>query len=179
MILGSWHEDGSLVPFSEDNEGYVNTVMIGTAVPVNAYMGENVFFNLNHSNADQGFIFHRRPTLEESKGDIEEWRSYGAPEVIVGKPDLELLYDDLTYEDYSLVALSRSRFIWKAGYTREGMPVFVRNDLLDKYGLEVLDGIEYTSINGIKITTDMRERFYNGEPIEDILKPYLDALFGE
>lgn len=178
-ILGSWAEEGSLIPFSEKCEDYVNTVMIGTAVPVNAHLGKNAFYNLNHNDSSQGFIFHRRPTLEESGNDLEEWRSFGSPDVIVGKPDLKLVYGDgLSYEDYSLVALVRSRFIWKSGYISERMPIFLRKDLLNEYGLEGLNGIEYTSINGIPLTEEMKERFYNGESMEDILAPYFDAFFG-
>ncbi len=179
LMLGSWLEDGSLTPFSEMNDGYVNTVMIGSAVPINAYLGKNGFFNLNHNNAEQGFIFHRRPTIEEAKKDLLEWISYGDPDVIIGKPDLDLVYgDSLSYSNYSLVALVRTRFIWKYGCVYEGMPVFLRNDLLEDYHLEALDGREYIWINGIKITEEMKERFYNGEPMEDILKPYLDAMGG-
>ena len=179
-IFGGWHEDGSLIPFSNEEEDYVNTVMIGTAVPVNAYFDNNVFYNLNHGNPDKGFIYHRRPTNEEADDDLDEWRSKGYPDLIVGHPNLGLVYgDELNYKDYSLVDYVKSKFIWKTGAISEGMPIFVRNDLIDEYKLEILDGIEYTAVNGIEITNDMKERFYNGEPMEEILKPYLDAMFGE
>lgn len=180
IILGSWNENNSLAPFYEENEGYVNTVMIGTAVPINAHLGKNVFFNLNHNDSERGFIFHRWPTSEESRNDLKEWRSYGVPDVIVGKPDLKLVYGNAySYADYSLVALVRSKFIWKARCVSAAMPVFLRNDLLDAYGLEALEGVEYAFYNGVEITEEMRERLYNGESMEDILKPYLDVMFGE
>ena len=179
IILGSWAESGSLAPCSEMNDDYINTAVIGTAVPINAHLGKNVFFNLNHNHSEQGFVFHRRPSLLESKNDIDEWRSYGAPDVIIGKPDLDLVYDgSLSYGSYSLVALVKQKFMWKSGCVSEVVPVFLRKDLLNEYSLEELDGVDSSWINGIRITEDMKERFYNGEPIEDILKPYLDAMFG-
>ncbi len=179
-ILASWNDEKSLSPYYDLDKGYVNTSMIGTAVPINAYFGENLFFNLNYGDSEKGFIYHRRPTIEEYKNDIQKWLLTGYPDMIIGKPDLELVYgDSLSYKDYGLVALIKYKFIWKTEITSLGLPIFVRNDLLDKYHLKALDGIEYTSVNGIEITEEMKEQFYNGVPIEEILKPYLDAMFGK
>ncbi len=180
LILGCWYEDGSLVPFSEGDEDYVNTVMIGTAVPVNAYFEGNIFFNLNHGDSNKGYIYHRRPSHMEAERTLEEWRHRGYPDLIIGKPHLELVYGKaITYSDYKLIALEKSKYIWKTGLTAAKMPVFLRNDLLDQYGLEALEGIEYTAINGFDFTDEMKERYFNGDSIEEILKPYLDAMFGE
>ena len=181
VILAGWHENGSTIPQSEGDEAYVNTVMIGSIIPVNAYFQRNLSFALNEGRDDRAFLFHRRPSLEESQADLVKWRSAGPPEVIIGKPDLSLVYgDELTYEDYSLVHVVKFRFLWKTSAIGESIPVFLRKDLLQTYGLEPLTGLDYIGINGMPaITEEIRERFENGEPMEEILKPYLDAMFGE
>ena len=45
--------------------------------------------------------------------------------------------------------------------------------------LTVKGRVGYCRINGIELTEEMKERYENGEAIEDILEPYLDEIFGD
>ena len=65
-------------------------------------------------------------------------------------------------EQEELVAAAKETFIWKTTLDAGRLPVFLRNDLLEKYQLEALDGIEYAWANGIPLTEELKERFYNG-----------------
>ena len=59
------------------------------------------------------------------------------------------------------------------------MPIYLRNDLLSRYGLEPITGKEEMMFSGVKVTDEMRAQYESGVPAEEIIKPYLDELFGE
>ncbi|MBQ9543580.1 MAG: hypothetical protein IJV00_00470 [Clostridia bacterium] len=180
LILSGWSERQSTDPDTGAVKKYPNTFVVGNVVPVNAYFRKNLALNLNYGDDSHAFLYYRNPSPERSAQDAAKWREAGTPEVLIGKPDLTEVYgDSVTYSDFSLVAAVEYRFIWKTNASVSYMPVFLRNDLLGKYSLEPLSGLEYAFINGIVLTDEMREQIENGVPIEEILEPYLDAIFGE
>ena len=125
-------------------------------------------------------MYHKFASYKESMTTITEWRKIGIPDVIIGKPDLDIVFSDcITYDDYTLVDVFEMNYTWKLKIRRGSIPVYVRNDLLKKHQLEPLDDDRYNIIyNGFKITDEMRKDYENGVPMEKILKPYLDVMFG-
>jgi hypothetical protein len=122
-----------------------------------------------------------RADAAANERNLTAWRSVGPPELILGKPELEQLYENVSYkEDYTMVFAMQSNYIWKNRVSSSRFPMFARNDILERFGLSTLDDdqLKY-KIDGFSITPEMREAFENGVPMEEILKPYLDAMFGE
>ena len=181
LLFVKWGYDGSIFQESLGNEDYINTSLITGAVPLNAYYDHNIAFNLNDGKAEDGYVHYRSVSYEECLAVTAEWRSRGIPEVVIGFPDLKDVYGDLvSSKDYTCVYNKDVGMIWKAGTETGTATVYVRNDLLARYGLEPVDDLALRFWNdGIQITDEMREAFENGVPIEEILKPYLDAMFGE
>ena len=55
----------------------------------------------------------------------------------------------------------------------------MRSDLLEEYGIEPSEDLAYLYwTEGLRVTDEMREAYESGVPVEEILKPYLDAMFG-
>ena len=179
-ILAMWNNDASTEYRAGAHEDYVNTSVIGTAVAVNPYFDHNIFLNLNFGEADQGYLIHRSPDYEESRQDVARWVAAGAPDLIVGKPDLEVVYgDSLSYDDYELVHVVEANSIWKTHHQPEIMPIFARRELLEEYHLEPVTGNKYWMLTPSVISDEMREAYENGVPIEDIVNSALDEMFGD
>jgi len=179
LILTDWNVGGSLYPQSMGKAVYMNPYMSGAGTLLSAYFSRNMALNLNDGDDHLAYNYHKLGSYEESQNAKLRWASRGRPDLIIGHPKLELAYGDaLDYSEYTLVKLSYVAFIWKSGCVYSSMPVFVRNDLLDVYGVEPAAEMEEIAVNGLKITDEMREQYENGVPVEEILAPYLDALFG-
>ncbi len=182
LILSVWGGASSNkdIEIKTDSE-YSNINLVGTPVLLNAYFDHNICMNLNYGLKNEGYMHYRIATREESSAAMEHWKETGIPEVLLGRPKLSEIYgDEISYEDYTVVYLAPINRIWKYTITFDPFPVYARNDILEEHELTKLydEGLEYR-LNGIRITDEMREQFENGVPVEEILKPYLDALLGE
>ena len=176
-----WNDEGSAQPISEGHDDYINVNVIGPAVAVNAYFPHNIFYNLNYGIDSQAFIYHKTNTYEESRAVVERWKSWGIPEVILGLPNLKLVYGDgFSIDDYSLVQYFNSGMIWKDKKKRNTMPLYVRKDIVDSYGLQTIEGGLFELwAHDLVITDEMQDAYKNGIPVKDILKPYLDLIYGK
>jgi hypothetical protein len=177
-FLAAWDEGG--VTGGNDEE-LSNTFFVSAPVLINAYFDRNLCLNLNNGRDSEAYLHCMRADAASNERNLTAWRSVGPPELILGKPELEQLYENVSYkEDYTMVFAMRSNYIWKNRVSSSRFPMFARNDILERFGLHALDDdqLKY-KIDGFSITPEMREAFENGVPMEEILKPYLDAMFGE
>ena len=180
LILSEWLESNP-EKTSQELIQYKNTYAVGYPVLLNAYFDHNICLNLNEGRDDEAYMHYKLPTEEEKKEALIRWRSAGIPEVILGKPDLELLYnEEVSSRDYSLAAVFQIHYIWKTSISGGYIPVYVRNDIMKEHGIEPYEdeGMKYL-IEGLPITDEMAEQIRSGVPAEEVLKPYLDAIFGE
>lgn len=164
------------------HEDYLNTYENGLPVLICAYLNRNNFINLNNGRDDEGYMHYQMAGYEKSKHELEKWESEGIPDALLGNPELKPIYGDtLNIQDFSLVVVEEVNYIWKTDIYHGIVPIFLRNDLLDVFGLEKITDLKYDAMfMGIPtVSKEIRERYQNGESIEDILKPYLDAMFGE
>ena len=124
-------------------------------------------------------MHYRIASEEEDAESIASWRENGVPDILLGKADLELVFDGIDLDQYTLVEALPVNYIWKTSVSSGILPLCARNDIMDQYQLEPLEdeGINLW-FNGFRVTDEMREAYENGVPMEEILKPYLDALFG-
>ncbi|MBQ9543582.1 MAG: hypothetical protein IJV00_00480 [Clostridia bacterium] len=180
LILGPWNNGMIDVDdYNEGNEDYFNCYMIDDAVPITAYFDRNIFFNLNGGDDSMAYVLHRIASYPECRQAAAGWSAAGKPDVIVGHPKLGYVYDGLTYDDYTMVKLIEFGFVWKDQRHPAYMPVYLKNALADELGLGPQDNGGLIDFDGFRITPEMLEQYENGVPLEEILKPYLDAMFGE
>ena len=70
--------------------------------------------------------------------------------------------------------------IWKDKKKRNTMPLYVRKDIVDSYGLQTIEGGLFELwAHDLVITDEMQDAYKNGIPVKDILKPYLDLIYGK
>lgn len=108
----------------------------GGAVELTALLGRNIVFNHNAGNAGVGYITHLAATDEENSKAYDLWKEAGIPEVLIGTPRLDFVYDDVDYSDYKLVLRAVSRPVWKGSFGHYETEIFVRRDCLSKYDFE-------------------------------------------
>ena len=148
---------------------------------LSAYAGRNIVYNFNDGADERAYVQYIEKTAKENKETMERWKRVGVPDVLLGEVDVEFLTDDkYSMQDYTPVFEMKSHYIWKGLSNISIQYVYVRNDLLETYKVVPLDRPEgIIGKTGFVITDEMRERYQNGEDVNDILKPYLDYLFGE
>lgn len=178
-IAMSWNESGkkpSDPDFYKDMDTSINWVPVSLA----AYFDRNLVYNFNGGSNLLGYVVHRKTSAEENYQRIEEWKKTGAPELMIGAANVELLTDNaFTISDYVPVFEIDANYIWKGNVREEKQYLMLRKDLLSVYKVEqLLFSYGFAFENGFQITDEMREQFEKGVPIEEILKPYLDELFG-
>ena len=179
LIFASWGKNDSLIGVEENNILQQNTFFVAFPVLVNAYYDHNICMNLNCGNDNEAYMHYKTASEEENTDNITAWREAGIPDVIIGKVGIDQVYDELSYDDYTLVDSLPINYIWKTSYIESVVPVYVRSDILEEHGLETIDDDRVRLwMEGFKITDEMREQFEQGVSAEEILKPYLDAMFG-
>ena len=121
---------------------YVNTELVAEPVAILPYYDENICRNLNMGSKEKGYALHRMPNAEENRRVMEEWKSMGAPDVILGPMRLDLLFgDEVQMNDYVPVyEFNPYVGFWKAVPFVYNIIykdyVYLRRDLLEQYGLQ-------------------------------------------
>lgn len=179
-VFAMWGYGGSLFAEAEGHEDYICTDLIGRAVPLNAYFDHNIIINLNEGKDEEAYLHLKVESYEKSRTTVNNWQSEGIPDAVLGYPNLEFVFGDtVTPSDYTCIYKENVGSIWKNMVNRGKTVIYIRNDLLEQFGLEAVDDQELRYwYEGFSITDEMREAFENGVPIEEILKPYMDAMFG-
>ena len=179
-ILTIWTASGTRYPQSEGHENYVNPYISARGTELSAYFSRNMSLNLNNGDDHMAYTLHKAASYTESQIAKEQWRQRGIPDLIVGMPDLALVYgDSLSYDDYSLVKIYPSLHFWKTNVGNITVPVFLRSDLVEQYGAEPITDIGKSGFPIITVTEEMREAYLNGVPIEEIVNTLLDEAFGK
>ena len=178
QIMSDWWLNDSL----DSKEGTMNNMFaMGNPTLIDAYFDHNLFYNFNNGKDDESYMQYRLISEEETQAAFERWKKEGAPDLTLGLPDFEAVFHgEVSQEEYSLIQLFEINYIWKGKTFSRKLPLYMRNDLLSEYNfMPITDGAFYYRTNGISITDEIREQFEEGVPMEEILKPYLDAMFGE
>lgn len=113
-----------------------DTNAVGDAVTLIPYFDKNIVFNHNDNKKNIGYITHFVASMEENLDAYARWKKYGYPEVIIGSPHIEYVYnDEISYSDYTIVLKTQNRPVWKGSTDFMVTRVYVRNDCLEKFGL--------------------------------------------
>lgn len=112
-------------------------------VAILPYFDHNFCMNLNGGRDDKAFAIHRVATAEESREAFRQLKEMGPPDALLGLIELSEIYgDEVQNGDYVPVYKMSPRFvsIWKIfktyGDSFKSRYIYVRKDLLEKYGLE-------------------------------------------
>lgn len=136
-ILCQWNIEESKHTSLEGNDDYINTYLIDSAVTINAYFPNNICFNLNNGADEFAYVLHKVPDYTECRDMVKEWAEEGIPDVIIGYPKLAYVYgDSISYQDYCCASIIKSGFIWKDKETIAITPIYLRNDLLERYDFD-------------------------------------------
>ncbi len=180
LIFSAWGNPVSQFIHPTGTQEVSNTSFVANPVLINAYFDQNICYNLNSGKKTEAYMHYQVADKVSDVETIAQWRNAGIPDVILGRPELDLVFPSLSYDEYALVHYLPINYIWKNSASKKEIPVYAKKDLLKTYGLSTLDDMSVIyRAEGFQITDEMREAFENGVPIEEILKPYLDAMFGE
>lgn len=129
----------------EDLAKYVNTELVARPVAVMAYFDHNLCLNLNMGRDDAAYALHRIPSADENRETIMAWREMGKPDVIIDEEGMWILLGNKTFqEEYAAVyEYQPYMHIWKAFPSKYNIVykgyVYLRKDLLSKYGLTAIE----------------------------------------
>lgn len=180
-IFVVWSEQGSLCPASGGHDDYINTELMGGAPPLLAYFDHNILMNFHEGRHEDAYVLHKMVDYEESRATVQKWREAGIPDVLIGRPDLSKVYgDEISLDDYSCVCIFEAGNIWKTRARSQWVTIYVKNDLLDQYGLDVVDDSAARSkLDGLTMTSAQMEAIRNGADPNVVLDAQLDEIFGE
>ncbi len=109
--------------------------------PVNLYpyFDDEFVANMNY-----GYSTHRIANDEENAINIEMWKTRGVPDVLIGAADVAELTDgEYCRLDYSPIFQLDMKYIWRGAEYIAYDYIYLRNDLLEEYGLTSLNSSTY------------------------------------
>ena len=150
-IMGCWayaepEDDDPDTEEDETVEEYLDTNSIAGATEICGYFDCNIFFNFNNGNDRMAYFNHITLSDEENLALLASWADT-VPEVLIGMPELEQVYHgSVTADDFTPVLEIVSGTIWKGSQQRIPNYIYVRNDLVDEYGLTAVEIRPYFTI---------------------------------
>ncbi len=114
--------------------------LMGVATEVSPYFDKPIFINYGDENGNYLYSQYRKVDKDEAKKTINKWVSKGMPDVILAEINLELYYseEDLKKANYVRVANFERNKVFKFFKEDYSINLYMRKDLLDKYGLKEL-----------------------------------------
>lgn len=89
------------------------------------YFEHNIVFNFNGGFDSRGYAAHRLATKEENEANFRLWAAGGAPDLLLGRVDLESVFGDkVTMRDYALVTRVTQTIIWKTDLFSTQFPIY-------------------------------------------------------
>ena len=133
LIMAEWLSDKTGDDMSQRNINYQFSPAIL------AYFDSNIIYTFNDGDDALCYCTHIVPTQAEVDDAYDKWRMIGAPDVLIGQPNLNDVFEGIvTYKDYTLVKVINEKRVTKDDYMRLGslFRIYVRNDLVEQYGFE-------------------------------------------
>jgi len=125
-IMAQWKQYTN----NETKQTIVDTNLINNicALP---YFEKNIFYNFNNNISNKCFLTHKAANDDEN---IEEWKKFGSPDVIIGYIKLESVFgNSLSYKDYTCVYDAKGSYIWKSEVLDYDSLVYIRKDLMNQF----------------------------------------------
>ncbi|MDR3598282.1 hypothetical protein [Clostridium sp.] len=125
-IMAQWKQYTN----NETKKTIVDTNLIGGTDTL-PYFNKNIYYNLNNNIPNKCFVTHMVTNNDEN---IKEWKKIGFPDVIIGSPDLRVVFgNSLSYKDYVCVYDAKGAYIWKSEVTDYDYLVYIKKDIMDQF----------------------------------------------
>ena len=119
----------------------INTNVIGNWVTVAPYFEKNIFYNFNDETPEKNYVIIKNTTEDDVNKTYARWRRYGLPDVIVGSPLMEKVFqqDDI-YKNYITVYTNNTQYIQKSTLMyEEVITISVKKELAEKLNLKEVE----------------------------------------
>lgn len=141
LIMTEWY-------INEKDNGVTQVNTTHQSTPrISAYFDENIFYTHNNGIDNLRYNTHILPSSKDIKNTLNLWSSYGAPDVLLGQPNLYAVFgNNITYESYSLVKIIEEAQIVKNHRHEKpyALCIYLRKDLLEFYNLSEVENIDLT-----------------------------------
>jgi len=138
LIVSEWYDDNNyyiVKDFSENRVKKVDTNYVHAPINIYPYFECEPFV----INSLEGYATHISPTDEENDANIKKMTDAGIPEVVIGYANIYLITEgEYSILDYSPVFELEMNFIWRGAEHPANNYIYVRNDLIEEYGLTSL-----------------------------------------
>lgn len=117
------------------------------------YFDRNIFYNVGKGQDEFAYSSHRVASEDENESNRKQWASEGAPDILIGIPDLKWVFgDSVKVTDYVAVWYRYKYKPWKDDRTVEHSMILIRKDLYEKLDLEEVEMID--TVLGVDEYTD-------------------------
>ncbi len=100
------------------------------AVCIGQYFNKNIFYNFNSDNKKM-YIIHTHLSAQEKAKIIAQWNQMGLPDIIVGRPNIDIIFsnENSPSKKYVLLKLFDYGMIWKDKYYPIDEEIYILNGL--------------------------------------------------
>ena len=104
------------------------------AVIVNQYFNRNIFYNFNIDNPERLYHVHKKMTPLENEKLKEQLRAFGVPEIIIGKAEIEKVFDKDELSKYKYIVFAEINLVrtWKDKRMHVTRKIYARDDIYNK-----------------------------------------------
>ena len=113
-------------------------LIAGVATELSPYFDKNIFMNFGNEDGSDMYTQYRKS--DDPEADFKKWHDKGLPDIIISEVDLKMIYseEELDTVEYVRIAKFNRNKIFKFTKADYSINLYMRKDLLDKYGLKEL-----------------------------------------
>lgn len=113
-------------------------LIAGVATELSPYFDKNIFMNFGNEDGSDTYTQYRKS--DDPEADLKKWHDKGLPDIIISEVDLKMIYseEELDTVEYVRIAKFNRNKIFKFTKADYSINLYMRKDLLDKYGLKEL-----------------------------------------
>lgn len=126
QILSAWKKYKN----AQSDDYFVDTNNIH-GIEILPYYNDNILTNLNQGDDRYPYLNRR---LADNEINYQLWRDMGKPELLIGMPDLSVLFDNASVmKEYVVVKKIDKTFIWKDQIVESWFYLYMRKDLMPQF----------------------------------------------
>ena len=143
---------------AKDGKKTVNTYNVQNVVSILPYLSDKEAEAFIQCRNGKKYVTQRLATADDNKRNAKLWAEEGQPDVLIGNCDLELIYGDkVTINDFYPVKRITFGYEWKNLKFPQNALIYVRKELLKKYGLSKMSDNDL-SVNNEGMATQRVEK---------------------
>ena len=134
---------------TKDGGKAANTYNLQNIIPILPYISDNEAEAFIQCRDVPKYVLQKRATDYENEMNYKKWAEEGKPDVLIGDCELELIYgDEVSFWDYEPVKCIPFGYEWKNLRFPQCAVIYMRKDLIEKYGLHKLSNAELSAGSG-------------------------------